>query len=78
MQAGFVNESGNTMGVEKSSVNYHAHFYKIGTGHGWTSSQLPINLTKGKYKIELELKESSSGNIFNFHELQATFDYFYM
>jgi hypothetical protein len=65
--AGFVQEVGNTMGVEKSSISYQANFYKLGNSSAWTSSQLPINLTKGKYKIELELVNSSSRILHSFH-----------
>jgi len=59
----FANETGNTVGVEKASVNYEARFYKLGAAAGFTSSQLPINLTRGKYKIELEVKESATGYV---------------
>jgi hypothetical protein len=65
---GFVNETGNTLGVEESkcTTTYEATIYKLGSGDGWTSSQLPINLTKAEYQIDVEIKQSQSGRIHNF------------
>jgi hypothetical protein len=59
----FVNEAGNTVGVEKSFISYQAHLWKVGAAAGWTSSQLPLNLPKGRYKIEVEIVESASNSI---------------
>lgn len=65
---GFANETGSTLGIEKSTVatTYQAHFHKLGASHGWTSAQLPTNLLiTGKCEIELELVDSSTGYIHN-------------
>ena len=64
---GFAIEAGNTVGVEKAAVTYQTHLYKLGAAAGWSSSQLPINLTRGRYTIEVELKESTTGSIFNLY-----------
>eukprot|EP00026_Physarum_polycephalum_P014748 Phypoly_transcript_15296.p1 GENE.Phypoly_transcript_15296~~Phypoly_transcript_15296.p1 ORF type:complete len:182 (+),score=33.97 Phypoly_transcript_15296:60-605(+) len=61
--SGFAQEAGNTVGVEKSVISYSADIHKLGNANGWTSSQLPLNLTKGKYKIELDIVGSPSNNI---------------
>jgi hypothetical protein len=62
MTTSFKNESSNNIGVEKSEVMHLAELWKVGTSCGWTSSQLPVNLTKGKYKIEVEIIDSPAGN----------------
>jgi len=51
--------------IEKSTtfVCYQTHMWKIGTGNGWTTSTLPLNLTRGKYKMEVDIIDSPTGSI---------------
>eukprot|EP00026_Physarum_polycephalum_P010361 Phypoly_transcript_10522.p2 GENE.Phypoly_transcript_10522~~Phypoly_transcript_10522.p2 ORF type:complete len:168 (+),score=15.90 Phypoly_transcript_10522:579-1082(+) len=60
---GFANEAGNTLCVEERTTTYQAHIYKAGAGDGWSSSQLPINLTKATYQFDVELTASSTGHV---------------
>ncbi len=64
---GFVEEEGTTVGVldskSQTAMTLSAKLFKSG-GNGWTTNTLPINLTKGRYSIEVEVLETVCGSIF--------------
>lgn len=60
----FAAETGTTIGVVKPTITHKAKFFKTGTANGWSTSTFPIPLTRAKYKVELEVKETPNGCIF--------------